>query len=65
MLLQELYEHYGNWTRLVRELDFGTSTCQLWRKRGYIPFKTQLLIEYKTKGRFKANEKHGMPSVTG
>ncbi len=61
MLLSELYEHYGTWTKLVRELDLGNSTYQLWRKKGYIPFKSQLLIERKTKGLFKALEDHGKP----
>jgi len=58
MLLSELYEYYGTWTRVVRELDLGSSTYQLWRKQGFIPFKAQLLIEYKTNGRFKAKESH-------
>ena len=61
MLLNELYEYYGTWTKLVRELNLGNSTYQIWRKQGYIPFKTQLLIENKTKGRFKACENHGKP----
>lgn len=61
MLLNQLYEHYGTWTKLVRELDLGNSTYQVWRNQGYIPFKSQLLIENKTKGHFKANELHGKP----
>ena len=63
MLLSELYEHYGTWTQLVRELNLGNSTYQIWRKKGYIPFKAQLLIENKTKGFFKAYEEHGEPPV--
>lgn len=63
MLLTELYEHYGTWTHLVRDLGLGNSTYQIWRKQGYIPFKTQLFIENKTKGRFKAREEHGKPVI--
>lgn len=61
MLLDELHKYYGTWTLLARELDLGNSTYQLWRSKGYIPFKAQLLIENKTKGLFKACEEHGKP----
>lgn len=61
MLLEELYQHYGTWTNLVRDLDLGNSTYVVWRKKGYIPFKAQLLIENKTQGFFKADKDHGEP----
>lgn len=61
MLLKELYEYFGTWTQLVRELDLGNSTYQVWRKQGYIPFASQLLIENKTNGLFKACEAQGKP----
>lgn len=64
MLLDELYEHYGTWTQLVRKLCLGNSTYQIWRKQGYIPFKAQLLIENQTNGLFKATEEHGKLSKT-
>lgn len=65
MLLDELYKHYGNWTRLARALSLGNSTYQVWRKKGYIPFKSQLLIERQTNGLFKAEERHGTPFFIG
>jgi len=58
MLLQELYDHYGTWTKLSRDLGFGSSTYQIWRKKGCIPYPSQLVIEKKTKGIFKADEEH-------
>ena len=61
MLLQELYNHFGTYTKMVRELDLGNSTYLVWRKQGYIPFKAQLLIERQTDGLFKACESHGKP----
>lgn len=61
MLLNELYEYYGTWTHLGRQLELGNSTYQVWRKQGYIPFTAQLLIENKTKGLFKACEAQGKP----
>lgn len=61
MLVQELYEHYGNWSEVIRKLQVGLQAPYNWRQLGYIPFKTQLLIEYKTNGLFKADEAHGGP----
>jgi hypothetical protein len=61
MLLTELYDYYGTWTLLGRELGLGNSTYQVWRRQGYIPFTAQLLIENKTKGLFKACEAQGKP----
>lgn len=63
MLLVELYNHYKSWTALARDLKFGFNTYQNWRKKGYIPYSTQLLIEKKTNGRFKASELHGKPPI--
>jgi hypothetical protein len=61
MLMKELHDYYGNWSKLTRELDLGISTYQGWVKKGYIPYTTQLIIEKKTKGKFKANIAHGKP----
>lgn len=65
MLLQELYDYYGSWTKLTKELDLGLTTYHGWLKKGYIPYSTQLVIEKKSKRRFKADEKHGRPKKTG
>jgi hypothetical protein len=61
MLLSELYEHYGSWTQLTKELDLGLSTYTRWLKKGYIPYTSQLVIEKKTNNLFKADQKHGRP----
>lgn len=62
MKLGDLYAYYGcNWTQLCRELDIGNSTYQAWRNKGYIPFKTQLLIENQTNGLFKASREDAEP----
>lgn len=63
MLLSELYEYYGSWTRLVRDLNIAHSSYQVWRRQGYIPFKAQLFIEHQTNSFFKACEAHGKPEV--
>lgn len=61
MLFQELHDYYGTWTQLSRELGLGTTTYQNWVKKGYIPFNTQLLIEKRSKRKFKADLTHGKP----
>lgn len=59
MLLQELYDKFGTWMAVANELKMSQSGVTYWRKRGYIPYSSQLMIEVKTKGLFKANEEHG------
>ncbi len=61
MLLEELHEYYGTWSKLTKELDLGITTYQNWVRKGYIPYSTQLMIEKKTKRKFKADEAHGKP----
>jgi hypothetical protein len=58
MLIQELYDHFGSWARLCRDLEFGSTTYQNWLKNGCIPYTTQLLIEKKTNNKFLADENH-------
>jgi len=61
MLAQELYDYYGSWSELVRKLELGLTCHANWRKIGYIPYKTQLLIEKKTDGLFKSDLAHARP----
>lgn len=61
MRIKELYEHFGTWTALARALDQGMNSHQYWRKIGYIPYPAQLVIEKKTKGKFKASEEDCKP----
>lgn len=59
MLLEEVYRHYGeNWSNVARELSLGFTTTRGWRKKGYIPYETQVLIEKKTNCLFIADESH-------
>lgn len=61
MLIKELRDYYVTWTKLTRKLDFGTSVYQNWVKKGYIPYTTQLLIEKRSGGLFKADLAHAKP----
>ncbi|HHF7341016.1 TPA: hypothetical protein ACTTVN_000630 [Legionella anisa] len=63
MLLSELYEHYGTWTKLSRELGLGNSTYSVWRKQGYIPWKAQCVIENITNRKFIASKEHAEPDL--
>ncbi len=62
MLMKELHDHYGTWTKLCIELGLGMSAHQYWRKKGYIPYTAQLIIEKKTNGLFKAELEHARPT---
>ncbi len=61
MRIEELYSHYGTWTAVAHALELGMNSHQYWRKRGYIPYPTQLVIEKKTKGLFRASEEDAKP----
>jgi len=58
MLLEEMKDHYGSYSNMNKALDLAPTTYLLWRKKGGIPLRTQLLIERKTKKRFIAKEEH-------
>lgn len=55
MTLEELYEYYEcNWVLVCKEINFGRTTIQVWRKMGFIPLRAQKVIENRTDGLFKA-----------
>jgi len=55
MTLSEIYEHYGcNWARVARELKLGSTTLQKWNAKGYVLIRSQMVIEKRTDGLFKA-----------
>lgn len=61
MLLEELHEHYGTWSNMARKLELGITTYLGWKRKGFIPFTTQCVIEKKTNRLFKANLNHTKP----
>lgn len=54
MTLQELKDKWGTWMAVANELKMSQSGVTYWRKRGSIPYDSQLVIQDKTKGAFKA-----------
>lgn len=57
MILEELHAYYGTFAEMTRKLELSPTTYLGWRKKGYIPWETQLVIEEKTKKLFKASKK--------
>lgn len=54
MTLQELKEKWGTWMAVAIELKMSQSGITYWRNRGSIPYDSQLVIQDKTNGLFKA-----------
>jgi len=65
MRIEQLKEHYKTWTKLCHALELAMNSHQYWRKRGYIPYPTQLVIEKKTNGLFKADIDDALPLNKG
>ena len=56
MNIDEVHEYYGSFADISRKVGVGQNAYQYWRKIGYIPYRTQLLIERQTKGKLKATD---------
>lgn len=56
MTLDELKDKWGTWMAVANELKMSPSGLTYWRKRGSIPYESQLVIQDKTDGLFKARK---------
>jgi hypothetical protein len=65
MRIEDLYDKYGSWSAVAQELKKTPSAINYWRKRGYIPYPAQLVIEKRTKGLFKASLDDAVPRNEG
>lgn len=63
MTLQELKDKWGTWMAVANELKMSQSGVTYWRKRGSIPYDSQLVIQDKTKGLFKAKREDDIQST--
>jgi hypothetical protein len=61
MYLDELYEYFGSYSDMSRELGLGYTTYSNWKRKGFIPYRMQCVIENKTNRRFKADKNHTAP----
>ena len=66
MTLQELLTYYDNlnYSEISRVLGFSKQSVFNWRVRGYIPIKSQRIIEKKTKGILVASREHTKNETT-
>lgn len=56
MTLEEIIEHYKDSSKSpYHQLGFSRQRWHEWKKRGYIPLRTQFEIEQKTEGALKAD----------
>lgn len=53
MKLQEAIDHFGNMYRLAKACGVSVATPYSWRRRGYIPIKSQYLIQEITNGQLR------------
>ena len=62
MRLDDIYEHYGkSWVKVMREIGVGSSTLTLWRKNGFIPANSQIKLEKRLNGLFRADLDDAQP----
>jgi len=62
MRLEEVYEYYDRkWCRIAISIGMTESSVRYWRKKGAIPFRSQILIEHYTSGELKADMAHSTP----
>jgi hypothetical protein len=64
MMPSDVIEHFGTWTNASRALLMGNSTFNQWRVKGYVPIRTQHIIERKTEGALKADPRHDLELFT-
>jgi len=63
MTLQDLKDKWKTWMAVANELKMSQSGVTYWRKRGSIPYNSQLIIQDKTEGLFKASKDDDLGGV--
>lgn len=58
MLIDEVKKHFGSSYAFARATGMHHANYQNWKKKGYIPIKTQHRIEVATQGHLKADYNH-------
>ena len=56
MNLQDIINEYGTSYQFEKITGMSHASFLNWKKKGYIPFRTQVLLERMTEGRLKASE---------
>ena len=58
MKLNAVMSYFGDTYKVAEVAGVTRSSVYLWRKRGHVPFKKQLLLEQASNGVLKANANH-------
>jgi hypothetical protein len=60
MMPDEVISYFGGWTKASRFLNMGSSTYHAWKVKGFIPIRSQHIIEKKINGDLKADVRHDL-----
>lgn len=63
MKFEDVLEYFGSGYRLSVDAGFSIQAPVAWKKRGYIPLKSQIKLEKFTNGELKANINHLKPEL--
>ena len=58
MTYEEVEKYYGSGYRIADKGGFSRGAPYNWKKQGFIPIETQMLIEKRTEGALKADLSH-------
>ena len=59
MTLDDVIKFYGTSYNFKKTTNMSHDNYRLWRQKGYIPILTQFKLEELSKGKLKADYKHG------
>lgn len=51
MTIQEVYDYFGSSYQLTKQVGFSPRTPPSWKKKGFVPWLSQLRIEKYTAGK--------------
>lgn len=58
MTYEEVEKYYGSGYRIAKDGGFSAGAPYNWKRQGFIPIETQMIIEKRTEGRLKADLLH-------
>jgi len=65
MVVKDILNFFGTWAEAARELRMGHNTLQTWKRKGFIPIRSQHRIERFTDGALKADVDHDFQLFDG
>lgn len=58
MTYDELEQYYGSGYQIAKKGGFSAGAPYNWKRQGFIPIETQIIIEERTSGILRANLEH-------